>query len=90
MSIDYEKAEARAKLYAHTIGVNSPASLVADDGAPSREVLNFCLTNGASLDWIFLGDVRGMIRDSYKLAKLERESETEADSHYHGALEDVR
>ena len=66
--LDFEKAAQRVKLYAETIGVSPPARLLCDEGAPAPELMAFCHEFGASLDWIFLGDVRGMIRDSYKLA----------------------
>ncbi|MCC1494949.1 hypothetical protein [Cognatishimia sp. F0-27] len=72
MSINYTEAEARMHFYADTIGVQPPGRLLSDDGAPAPELLNFCVRCGASLDWIFLGDVRGMIRDSYKVARNTR------------------
>lgn len=70
----YDKiaAEARMQFYADTIGVEPPKRLLSDDGAPARELLDFCLEYGASLDWIFLGDVRRMIHNSYKVARDER------------------
>ncbi len=69
MPINYVDAEARAQLYANTVGVEAPTKLIGEDGAPARELLTFCIDMGASLDWIFLGDVRAMIHDSYKVAK---------------------
>ena len=53
-------------------GCSPPDRLLFDDGSPAPELLNFCVRYGASLDWIFLGDVRGMIRDSYKVARNTR------------------
>jgi len=67
--LDYVAAEARMQVYADTIGVEPPARLLDQDGAPAPELLKFCITHGASLDWIFCGDVRAMIRDSAKCAK---------------------
>lgn len=67
--IDYEEADKRAALYAETIGVKPPARLIDDEGSVAQELGAFCREYGASLDWIFLGDVRGMIHDSYKLAQ---------------------
>lgn len=72
MSINHTEAEARMHFYADTIGVQPPDRLLSDDGSPAPELLNFCVRYGASLDWIFLGDVRGMIRDSYKVARNTR------------------
>lgn len=39
-----------------------PADLLAEDEAPAPEVLRFCATYGASLDFIYLGDVAPLIR----------------------------
>ncbi|MEP1592883.1 hypothetical protein [Sulfitobacter sp.] len=68
MALDHIEAEARMQFYADTIGVFPPERLLSGDGSPAPELLNFCVRYGASLDWIFLGDVRGMIRDSYRIA----------------------
>lgn len=72
MTIDYTASEARLSFYADTIGVEPPARMVCDAGCPAPELLIFCERYGASLDWIFLGDVRAMIRDSYKAARARR------------------
>ena len=69
MPIDYVEAEARVQFFADVVGVEAPARLIGDDEAPTRELLNFCIETGASLDWIFLGDVRAMIRDSFKVTQ---------------------
>lgn len=61
-------AEASLRIYADTTGKEAPTRLLGDNNAPSEELLLFCLANGACLNWIFLGDVRGMIRDSYNRA----------------------
>jgi hypothetical protein len=66
--IDFAAAEARARLYANVIGVEPPARLLCSQGGPSRDLLDFHRRYGASLDWIFLGDMRQMIRDSYARA----------------------
>ena len=70
--LDYTDAEARLHFYADTIGVEPPARLLSADDAPAPELIDFCDRYGASFDWIFLGDVRRMVLDSYKVAKLER------------------
>lgn len=69
MPINYTEAEARVEFYADTIGVTPPARIVTKGRAPSPELLTFCNRYGASLDWIFLGDIRGMIRGNYRLAR---------------------
>ena len=71
MAINYVAAEARLQFYADTIGAPVPPRLLSEDGSPSPELLNFCVRYGASLDWVFLGDLRAMIRDSYRLASMK-------------------
>lgn len=66
--IDYVASQKRLKLFADTIGVQAPELLECEDGAPAFELLDFCNRYGASLDWIFCGDVRAMIHNSYVLA----------------------
>lgn len=68
MALDYTDSEARMQFYADTIAVEPPKRLIDEDGAPAQELLRFCDKYGASLDWIFMGDVRGMIHDSYRVA----------------------
>ena len=72
MTLDYTDAEARMQFYADTIAVEPPKRLIGEDGAPAQELLRFCVKYGASLDWIFMADVRGMIRDSYKVARNDK------------------
>ena len=72
MAIDRTTAEGRLHHYADTIGVEPPARLLTRDGVPSPELLAFCDRYGASLGWIFLGDVRALIHRSQRLARLEQ------------------
>lgn len=72
MSINYTEAEARMHFCADTIGVQPPERLLSEDGAFAPELLNFCARYGASLDWIFFGDVRPMIICSHKMARAKR------------------
>ncbi len=69
LRIAYAEAESRVQFYANTLRVDAPTKLIGEDGAPARELLNFCIDYGASLDWIFRGDVRAMIHDSFKVAR---------------------
>lgn len=62
------EAQERVKLYADTIGVDAPANLIAEDGGPSDELLKFCDDYGASLDWVYCGDLRAMILASFEAA----------------------
>ncbi|MDF0602313.1 hypothetical protein P1J78_16355 [Psychromarinibacter sp. C21-152] len=59
---ELQEARTRLQLFASTIGSEAPERLQEQDGAPSREVLDFCRAHGASLDYIFCGDVRPLIR----------------------------
>ena len=69
---DDQIAQERVNFFADTLGVRPPARLLTADHAPAPELMNFCQQYGASLDWIFLGDVRRMIRDSAWRADQER------------------
>lgn len=69
---DLVDAEARLHFYADTIGVEPPAHIVCPEGAPTQALLDFCRRYGASLDWIFCGDMRALIRASLAVAQLER------------------
>lgn len=51
-----------AEVLGAPIPVGLPADLLADDEAPAPEVLRFCRDYGASLDFIYLGDVAPLIR----------------------------
>lgn len=56
----------RLQFVADSLGVpmpeGLPANLLGRDGAPARDVLTFCATHGASLDFIYLGDVAILVR----------------------------
>lgn len=56
----------RLRFVADALGAPMPEGLPADlmgkDEAPAPEVLRFCVTYGASLDFIYLGDVTPLIR----------------------------
>lgn len=59
----------RLEFAAATLGVDLPADLapdlLAEDGAPQDEVLKFCAATGVSLDFIYLGDIRPMLRGDF-------------------------
>lgn len=69
MRDDLTEAEARLHFYADTIGVEPPSRLVCEDDTLAPEFVAFCSRYGASLDWIFMGDLRRMVLDSYKVAQ---------------------
>ena len=58
---DPQLSEARAAYVAEVLGVEPPSRLLDDDGAPSPEVMDFVMRTGASLDFIFMGDLRILI-----------------------------
>ena len=65
-SIDITAAEARAQFFADTLGLEPPTRLIADDGAPAPELMVFCDQSGMSLDWVFLADLRSMLRATFR------------------------
>ncbi len=66
----------RLQFVAEALEVKVPEGLRPDllgrDGAPARAVLRFCATHGASLDFIYLGDVAILVRYTAR-AMLSRE-----------------
>lgn len=56
----------RLQFVADALGVQIPEGLPPNlldrDGAPARAVLVFCATHGASLDFIYLGDIAILVR----------------------------
>ncbi|MEL6206609.1 MAG: hypothetical protein AAFR47_15025, partial [Pseudomonadota bacterium] len=62
--LDRHAARERLDFYARTIGVEAPSRMEDDEGAPTQEILEFCRLHGASLDWLILGDLTGMIHAS--------------------------
>ncbi len=65
-SDELKAAMSRARFFAETIGKEPPSRLLSDDGAPSHELLAFCEETGMSLDWVFLDDLRSMVRATYR------------------------
>ncbi|MDQ1848534.1 hypothetical protein Q9299_09575 [Gemmobacter fulvus] len=61
--------EGRATFIAATLGLLAPLPVRDGDGCPSPEVCAFCLLTGASLDFIFRGDIRPMLRYAYAAAQ---------------------
>ncbi|WP_143040425.1 hypothetical protein [Rhodobacter sp. 24-YEA-8] len=62
-------AAGRASYAAGVLEVEAPQSLLAPDGGPSSEIMDFCQKTGVSLDFIFCGDVKGMLRAAYRREK---------------------
>lgn len=59
----------RLTFAAEALGLELPGSLtpdlLAEDAAPQTEVLKFCAAAGISLDFIYLGDIRPMLRGMF-------------------------
>lgn len=66
--IDLLAAEARLHLFCDTVGLEIPTWPMTIDRAPTDELLDFCVANGISLDWLFLDDVTAMIWHSHRAA----------------------
>lgn len=62
-------SEARAAFVADVLGVEPPARLVDEENCPSPEIMDFVRRTGASLDFIFMGDLRGIIRAAYEAGR---------------------
>lgn len=52
-----EKQQCLARLQVHATanGAEAPTVLLACDGAPSAQVLDYCAYHGLTLDWVYLG-----------------------------------
>lgn len=49
-------------------GTVAPSRLMDEDGEPSMALFAFCRHQGLSLDWLFRGDVRGLVMRSHYAA----------------------
>lgn len=49
-------------------GTAAPSRLLDEDGGPSNALLAFCKHQGLSMDWLFRGDVRGLVMRSHRAA----------------------
>lgn len=66
MTIDMTKSEERLNQFCKWVGVKKPETLLADDRAPSSELIDFCKAEDCSLDWIFSGDLEALFRSGRK------------------------
>lgn len=66
---DRQEASDRVAYFAGVLSKKPPASLLADDGAPSPELLAFCKDTGMSLDWVFTGDLKPMVLATHRDSK---------------------
>lgn len=49
-------------------GTAAPSQLLDEDGAPTMELIAFSRHQGLSLDWLFSGDVHGLVMRSHRAA----------------------
>lgn len=70
---DISVCEARAAFAAEVLGVEPPSRLVDRDDCLAPEVIDFMRRTGVSLDFIFCGDLRGMLRVAAGERLRERE-----------------
>lgn len=59
----------RLGLFAEWTGTTPPEKVLDDDGAPTGQFLAYCRDNGLSLDWLFLGDERGLVMQAHNRAR---------------------
>lgn len=66
----------RLAFVAEALGVPMSSDLAADlldaDGGPAKAVQTFCIMHGASLDFIYTGDVMPLVRYTAKAMKESR------------------
>lgn len=59
-------SEQRLAAFAKATETQAPSKLLAEDGAPSKEMLAYCKATGCSLDWVFCGDMTAFFRVAAK------------------------
>ncbi|MEM6890047.1 MAG: hypothetical protein AAF636_18205 [Pseudomonadota bacterium] len=69
MTDKYIEALARVEFFADTLGLVPPSQVVSEDDAPAPELIQFCHETGMSLDWVFCGDLRPMVRATFEAKK---------------------
>lgn len=66
---DLKQAKDRLKAFGEWTRTEPPSELLDDTRAPTDELLCYCRAEGLSLDWLFLGDVRGLVMAQHNRAK---------------------
>lgn len=67
-----EDASSRLAGFAEWTDTEAPASLLDDQGAPTTELLAYCKAQGLSLDWLFLGDAKGLVMAQHRQAREDQ------------------
>ena len=68
----------RLAQFAEWTGTEAPESLLDGDGAPTDELLDFCKSQGLSLDWLFLGDAKGLVMAQHRNTARKNSTQEEA------------
>lgn len=63
--LDLFLATERVQFFADVVGI-APPSCLQVDGVPSSALLEWCDRTGLSLDWIFCGDLRPLMRAVFR------------------------
>lgn len=72
---DKEMTATRARLaqFAEWTRTAPPEKLLDKEGAPTGKLLAYCRETGLSLDWLFLGDAKGLVMAEHRRAAEPRE-----------------
>lgn len=80
---DIVKTEFRLSDFAKTAGDEAPTPILSKDGAPSREVMEYCNKHNLTLDWALLGE-----SPVHRRPKAPKLSDVEVDAIFlHGLLQ---
>ena len=52
---DLETIRFRLNQFAESAGGNAPSTILSADGAPSREIIEYCNKHNLTLEWVLLG-----------------------------------
>ena len=52
---DHNQTKLRLNQFAKNAGDTAPSAFLSNDGAPSREVMDYCDKHNLALDWVLLG-----------------------------------
>ncbi|MBM2295093.1 hypothetical protein JQX09_24565 [Sulfitobacter pseudonitzschiae] len=80
---DLSQTEFRLSDFAKTAGDEAPTPILSNDGAPSREVMDYCDKHNLTLDWALLGE-----SPVHRRPKAPKLSDVEVDAIFlHGLLQ---
>lgn len=69
--LEIAAAQARTEVAAEALGLTHqpPRTILAPDGAPDARLLAWAARHGVSLDWIFRGDTKTLLRYTQRQLK---------------------